>query len=77
MAEVSLRFSIVEHASVTYDNKLYLFGGYGYQYSDEIYVFDPSTEEYHKESSIVGYKPPGRSACSATVYKNYMYIFGG
>jgi len=68
-----------EHSAVVYKNGMYVFGGYSgnASYLDiNLYKLDLDT----METSVLqgtGQKPPGRSAHSANVWREYMYIFGG
>ncbi|KAF2074200.1 hypothetical protein CYY_004486 [Polysphondylium violaceum] len=68
-----------EHSAVVYKNGMYVFGGYSgnASYLDiNLYKLDLDT----LESSVLqgtGSKPQGRSAHSANVWREYMYIFGG
>lgn len=70
-----------EHTAVLYKQSMYIFGGYsvGPSYSDiNVYKVDLETYELEiieaKEGQV---RPFGRSAHSAVVWKDYMYVFGG
>ncbi|KAK5584857.1 hypothetical protein RB653_006475 [Dictyostelium firmibasis] len=69
-----------EHSAVVYKNSMYIFGGYSgasSNYMDiSIYKLDLDTLEGETLNGT-GQKPMGRSAHSAVVWREYMYIFGG
>lgn len=68
-----------EHTAVRYRNCMYLFGGY----SGSLGYRDTAIYEYNFDTKLatrieaVGTLPPDRSAHTAVVYKDHMYIFGG
>jgi len=68
-----------EHTAVLYKNCMYLFGGY----SGPLGYRDTAIYEYNFETKTAtrieaaGTFPPDRSAHTAVVYKDHMYIFGG
>jgi len=66
-----------EHKCVLHDNSLWIVGGYnGFDYTNEIYCYNPIT----KTSGLVqafGEKFAPRSALTAIVWRDKMYIFGG
>lgn len=78
----SQSISLTEHTSVAYNNTMYTFGGNGGlvdNYSNTLLTYPLP---YKSESVIKAYDslpgaPPPRSAHSAVVYQNEMYIFGG
>jgi hypothetical protein len=67
-----------EHSAVVYDDRIYYFGGYGYHegYTSLIHCFDPSTGVFEVVEAS-GEVPVPRSAHSAVVYKDCMYVFAG
>jgi len=68
-----------EHTAVLYKNCMYLFGGYsgslGYR-DTAIYEYNFDTKQTVRIEAV-GSLPPDRSAHTAVVYKDHMYIFGG
>ncbi|MEM4385349.1 MAG: kelch repeat-containing protein [Candidatus Anstonellales archaeon] len=71
----------IEHTMVRYNNKLYVFGGYGGEYNqpathlNDIVEFDIFNNKW---TTINASNPPSpRMAHSAVVIGNYMYVFGG
>jgi len=68
-----------EHSSVVYENSLYVFGGFGgYYRNDLLSVRLPLTSESKfTEMSVTGDIPTPRSAHSMVVYNDHIYIFGG
>jgi N-acetylneuraminic acid mutarotase len=68
-----------EHTAVLYKNSMYLFGGYsgsqGYR-DTAIYEFNFETRQCCRIEAT-GAIPPDRSAHTAVVYKDHMYIMGG
>jgi len=68
-----------EHTAVLYKNCMYLFGGYsgslGYR-DTAIYEYNFDTKQSTRIEAV-GTLPPDRSAHTAIVYKDHMYIFGG
>jgi len=74
---------LTETAPILYNDKMYIFGGFINSWrTSTIIEFDFVTKKYAKTStedtqSAMGAPPKGRSAYSALVYKNCMYIYGG
>jgi len=68
-----------EHGSVIYENQLYIFGGFGSYYrNDLLCVSLPLTpDSQFTEVSVSGDIPTARSAHSMVVYNHHMYVFGG
>jgi N-acetylneuraminic acid mutarotase len=74
--------SLTEHTSVVYKNTMFTFGGNGGlvdNYSNLVLTYPLP---FKQDSAITAHDslpgaPPPRSAHSAVVYKNEMYIFGG
>lgn len=68
-----------EHTAVLYKNCMYLFGGYsgplGYR-DTAIYEYNFDTRQCTRIEAT-GTLPPDRSAHTAVVYKDHMYIMGG
>jgi len=71
--------SRTEHSSVIFENNLYVFGGYGGNYLNNLLAlplpFRP--ENGLVEIAVSGDVPPPRSAHSLVVYNEHMYCFGG
>lgn len=69
-----------EHTAVIYKNCMYLFGGYS---NGNLGYRDVSIYEYNFDTRMCvrveagGVVPPDRSAHTAVVYKDNMYILGG
>jgi N-acetylneuraminic acid mutarotase len=70
--------SRTEHASVMHQSKMYIVGGYSSQqgYRNDIITIDFETKQVNK-IECKGSVPQGRSAHTAVVYNNDIYIFGG
>jgi N-acetylneuraminic acid mutarotase len=66
-----------EHKCVVYNNRLWFVGGYnGYDYTSDIHVYDPATQECSVVETT-GEPFSRRSALTALVWKNKMFTFGG
>lgn len=65
------------HASVTYKDKIYVFGGTDGQYHyNDTWCYDIATNTW-KELSCIGYIPVPREGHAACLVDDVMYIFGG
>ncbi|TIA85542.1 hypothetical protein E3P99_03964 [Wallemia hederae] len=65
------------HITVTYQDKIYIFGGTDGQYHyNDVWMFDYTNRQW-SELSCIGYHPVPREGHSATIVKDVMYIFGG
>lgn len=64
------------HASATILGKMYVFGGYTNEFKNDLWVFDPITNEWTKLNPS-GSLPPARGITTASVVGNKMYIIGG
>lgn len=65
------------HASVTYKDKIYVFGGTDGQYHyNDTWCFDIASSTW-KELSCIGYIPVPREGHAACLVDDVMYIFGG
>lgn len=65
------------HASVTYKDKIFIFGGTDGQYHyNDTWCFDVTTNSW-KELSCIGYIPVPREGHAVTLMDDCMYIFGG
>ncbi|KAG2218923.1 hypothetical protein INT45_008160, partial [Circinella minor] len=65
------------HASVVFDDKLYIFGGTdGSHLYNDIWMYDLHTR-YWSQVSAVGYIPVPREGCAASLVGDVMYVFGG
>jgi N-acetylneuraminic acid mutarotase len=68
-----------EHSSVIFENNLYVFGGYGGNYMNDLLALPlPFTPESKFTTvPVTGDVPPLRSAHSLVVYKDHLYVYGG
>lgn len=65
------------HASVTYKDKIYIFGGTDGQYHyNDTWCYDVATNSW-KELSCIGYIPVPREGHATCLVDDVMYIFGG
>ncbi|TDZ60639.1 Tip elongation aberrant protein 1 [Colletotrichum trifolii] len=65
------------HTVVTFNDKMYLFGGTnGYQWFNDVWSYDPATNEW-TQLDCIGYIPVPREGHAATLVDDVMYIFGG
>ncbi|KAI1335334.1 hypothetical protein F5Y15DRAFT_428353 [Xylariaceae sp. FL0016] len=65
------------HSMITYNDKMYLFGGTnGYQWFNDVWCFDPTTNKWTLFDCI-GYIPVPREGHAAALVEDVMYIFGG
>jgi len=65
------------HSMVTYNDKLYLFGGTnGFQWFNDVWCYDPTTNQWSLLDCI-GYIPAPREGHAAALVDDVMYIFGG
>ncbi|KAI0397689.1 hypothetical protein F5Y17DRAFT_320754 [Xylariaceae sp. FL0594] len=65
------------HTMVSYNDRMYLFGGTnGYQWFNDVWCYDPSTNKW-TQLDCIGYIPSPREGHSAALVEDVMYIFGG
>ncbi|KAN0060201.1 hypothetical protein ACQY0O_007530 [Thecaphora frezii] len=65
------------HASVTYKDKIFIFGGTDGQYHyNDTWCYDVATNTW-KELSCIGYIPVPREGHATCLVDDVMYIFGG
>ncbi|KAK4453340.1 negative regulator of mitotic exit [Podospora aff. communis PSN243] len=65
------------HSMITYNDKMYLFGGTnGYQWFNDVWCYDPSTNLWN-QLDCIGYIPVPREGHAAAIVDDVMYIFGG
>ncbi|TVY65606.1 Tip elongation aberrant protein, partial [Lachnellula suecica] len=65
------------HSVVTYNEKLYLFGGTnGFQWFNDVWCYDPQTNAW-TSLDCIGYIPAPREGHAAAIVDDVMYIFGG
>ncbi|KAK4155324.1 hypothetical protein C8A00DRAFT_13619 [Chaetomidium leptoderma] len=65
------------HSVVTYNDKLYLFGGTnGFQWFNDVWCYDPMTNLW-SQLECIGYIPSPREGHAAAIVDDVMYIFGG
>jgi len=68
-----------EHSSVVFEDRLYVFGGFGGNYRNDLLSIPLplAPESRFTEVAVSGDIPTPRSAHSMVVYNDHMYIFGG
>ncbi|KAF2265300.1 hypothetical protein CC78DRAFT_553042 [Lojkania enalia] len=65
------------HSVVTWNDKLYLFGGTdGVTWFNDVWTYEPRTNAW-TELDCIGYIPVAREGHSAALVNDTMYIFGG
>ncbi|WYZ39258.1 hypothetical protein EsH8_III_001172 [Colletotrichum jinshuiense] len=65
------------HSMVTYNDKMYLFGGTnGFQWFNDVWSYDSLTNEW-SQLDCIGYIPVPREGHAAALVDDVMYIFGG
>ncbi|RDW77457.1 hypothetical protein BP6252_05510 [Coleophoma cylindrospora] len=65
------------HSMVTYNEKLYLFGGTnGFQWFNDVWCYDPIPNAW-VSLDCIGYIPAPREGHAAAIVDDVMYIFGG
>ncbi|KAG4440796.1 hypothetical protein IFR05_003724 [Cadophora sp. M221] len=65
------------HSIVTYNEKLYLFGGTnGFQWFNDVWCYDPIPNTW-VALDCIGYIPAPREGHAAAIVDDVMYIFGG
>ncbi|KAI9493120.1 hypothetical protein BDB00DRAFT_824491 [Zychaea mexicana] len=65
------------HASVVFDDKVYIFGGTdGDHLYNDVWAYDLHTRHW-SQISAVGYIPVPREGCDAALAGDVMYVFGG
>ncbi|KAH7333205.1 hypothetical protein BKA65DRAFT_403806 [Rhexocercosporidium sp. MPI-PUGE-AT-0058] len=65
------------HSVVTYNEKLYLFGGTnGFQWFNDVWCYDPVPNTW-VSLDCIGYIPAPREGHAAAIVDDVMYIFGG
>ncbi|CAL3968233.1 unnamed protein product [Diplocarpon coronariae] len=65
------------HSVVTYNEKLYLFGGTnGFQWFNDVWCYDPIPNTW-TALDCIGYIPAPREGHAAAIVDDVMYIFGG
>lgn len=65
------------HSIVTYNEKLYLFGGTnGFQWFNDVWCYDPIPNAW-MVLDCIGYIPAPREGHAAAIVDDVMYIFGG
>ncbi|KAI1003116.1 hypothetical protein K3495_g5089 [Podosphaera aphanis] len=65
------------HTIVTYNEKLYLFGGTnGYQWFNDVWCYNPTPNTW-TSLECIGYIPAPREGHAAAIVDDVMYIFGG
>ncbi|KAL1843289.1 hypothetical protein VTJ49DRAFT_2398 [Mycothermus thermophilus] len=65
------------HTMVTFNDKLYLFGGTnGFQWFNDVWCYDPVTNAW-TQLDCIGYIPSPREGHAAALVDDVMYVFGG
>lgn len=65
------------HTIVTYNDKMYLFGGTnGFQWFNDVWCYDPAINKW-EQLDCIGYIPAPREGHAAAIVDDVMYIFGG
>src|SRR5690606_1528695 len=64
------------HSAVLYDGQMFVFGGYGNRFIDDVHCFDFQKKSW-KLLQVHGNKPPKRHRHSAVVVGDKMLIMGG
>ncbi|KAK8138310.1 kelch-domain-containing protein [Apiospora sp. TS-2023a] len=65
------------HSMVTYNDKLYLFGGTnGFQWFNDVWCYDPAVNQW-TQLDCIGYIPVPREGHAAALVDDVMYVFGG
>ncbi|EEP80671.1 hypothetical protein UREG_05513 [Uncinocarpus reesii 1704] len=65
------------HTVVTFNDKLYLFGGTnGIQWFNDVWCYDPTTNLW-TQLDYLGFIPAAREGHAAALVNDVMYIFGG
>ncbi|KAH6854906.1 hypothetical protein B0I37DRAFT_42407 [Chaetomium sp. MPI-CAGE-AT-0009] len=65
------------HSVVTFNDKLYLFGGTnGFKWFNDVWCYDPMTNLW-SQLDCIGYIPSPREGHAAAIVDDVMYIFGG
>ncbi|KAI9656282.1 MAG: Negative regulator of mitotic exit [Bathelium mastoideum] len=77
MAEGLAPAARTNHTMVTWNDKLYLFGGTdGINWFNDVWSYDPKTNSWTQQECI-GYIPAAREGHAAALVQDVMYIFGG
>ena len=65
------------HTIVTWNNKLFLFGGTdGMRWYNDVWLYDPNTNTWTNQECI-GFIPTAREGHAAALVGDVMYVFGG
>ncbi|KAJ4298732.1 Negative regulator of mitotic exit [Collariella sp. IMI 366227] len=76
-SQVKIPPARTNHSMVTYNDKLYLFGGTnGFQWFNDVWCYDPMTNLW-SQLECIGYIPSPREGHAAAIVDDVMYIFGG
>ncbi|KAL2129625.1 hypothetical protein VTI74DRAFT_7525 [Chaetomium olivicolor] len=76
-AQVKVPPPRTNHSMVTFNDKLYLFGGTnGYQWFNDVWCYDPMTNLW-TQLDCIGYIPSPREGHAAALVDDVMYVFGG
>jgi len=79
--EVSQRGNIPEprrgHASIIYEDHMYIYGGFVEAYSNDLFMFDFKTNIWKKVSTYGNYEPLPRGYHCLTIVNDVMYVIAG
>lgn len=76
-ASPSIPAARTNHTVITYNDKMYLFGGTnGFEWFNDVWCYDPATNKW-SQLDCIGYIPSRREGHAAALVDDVMYIFGG
>ncbi|KAJ3473250.1 hypothetical protein NLG97_g10421 [Lecanicillium saksenae] len=76
-ASPSIPAARTNHTVITYNDKMYLFGGTnGFEWFNDVWCYDPAVNKW-SQLDCIGYIPSRREGHAAALVDDVMYIFGG
>lgn len=76
-ASPSIPAARTNHTVITYNDKMYLFGGTnGFEWFNDVWCYDPQVNKW-SQLDCIGYIPSRREGHAAALVDDVMYIFGG
>ncbi|KAM3566060.1 hypothetical protein ARSEF4850_000959 [Beauveria asiatica] len=76
-ASPSIPAARTNHTVITYNDKMYLFGGTnGFVWFNDVWCYDPQVNKW-SQLDCIGYIPSRREGHAAALVDDVMYIFGG
>ncbi|ATY59994.1 cell polarity (Tea1) [Cordyceps militaris] len=76
-ASPSVPAARTNHTVITYNDKMYLFGGTnGFEWFNDVWCYDPQVNKW-SQLDCIGYIPSRREGHAAALVDDVMYIFGG